>query len=1023
MSQLAAFAATSASGKKITFGARQAKRALSPITVLERSLPAKRPRIDDEGDDEGDQEMEERPTVVHKDNTHRLKTRTEVWNVKHLRQMCCRKDLIKDDELRAKLRTLLAKHLASSARAGELTMKVRIKYKFGLMVPGLSRVYAAGKSLQNLSMWAHEECVKDKNGKEVKAWRPAQCPLLVADPQSKGDASCPLITELDVGNCLPTIADARVRMAGVSKPRLRRYVEHRAECVALIQAAVNFHPWEPEPESLDLTEGKTKRPPHDPKTMVVAILNGLGDWTEKVLSHTDGSPGHQFLTELQTEAKDLWKCFSKDDFPILHERFRPTVVPNMQRKFTAHCLQELETAAMDVAEEVCASQGIAVRCRKHDAVLLDFQGHDTLRLQVDIQNSIEDRMGLALTFKNKTAEYVPSKAALALVKPLDTKDFTKEQIEAHQAEFIELKRETQTMKALGKSLRLWPATKVAPMVEQLAARETHAATAAASAREDLAAMAWGHEHKFCAKSAAWFVADRGVWSRASVKDGSDPMLKRLVDGELDMLRMVAADTCKELAHELGMHLDHWASEPSKTATGFSQKIVANMAHNEMCLVPDLVAELDDFDRTGHLLPFTNGYVDLKELRQTKKVVLRPHVPENYVSLTTGYDFDQGDPDVEATAFVEKFFEQVLPEEAVREFLLDNAADSFQAGNCMEWLLCLIGRSRAGKSKVVSLVQSVFGDLAGNLKSAVVDRNRATAHDSELVAVVKKRLVFMAESGNQKVDLDVEKLNEISGNDRLALRECHGKAVEQKPSIMHFTLVAVMNDPFPTQAGTEAVSAFYERTKYASFNQRFVANPDPENPKESQADPELKTRLDLPEVRHAFLHLLLKRYANLRDRQERLAAVPEEVRAKTSSIKSAADVEQQAIDELFVRHRTKYTYDEGWEYEDRSAALVKDAAKGTPLRVCAATAAAKIVQVIERETDKRVTNQEAKRILARKFGDDYRPKHYVTSGSDRKREASLLGWIWAEGVMEQVFLGKTDNQEHFYVDLTPFLNVN
>ena len=780
----------------------------------------------------------------------------------------------------------------------------------------------------------------------------------------------------------------------------------------------------------DRTRATCSRPPHDPKTMVVAILNGLGDWTKKVLSHTDDSPGAQFLTELQTEAKDLWKCFEKHDFPTLHERFRPTVVPNMRRKFAAHCLQELETRAMDLAEEVCASRGIEVRCRKHDAVLLDFQGHDTRRLQIEIQTRIKDLMELALTFKNKTGEYVPSKAALARVKPLDTKDFTKEQIAAHRAEFIELVKETGTMKALGKSLRLWPATKVAPMVEQLAARETHAATAAASAREDLAAMAWGHEHKFCAKSAAWFVADRGVWSRASVKDGSDPMLKRLVDGELDMLRMVSADTCKELAHELGMHLDHWASEPSKTATGFSQKIVANMAHNEMCLVPDLVAELDDFDRTGHLLPFTNGYVDLKELRQTKKVVLRPHVPENYVSLTTGYDFDQRDPDVEATAFVEKFFEQVLPEEAVREFLLDNAADSFQAGNCMEWLLCLIGRSRAGKSKVVSLVQSVFGDLAGNLKSAVVDRNRATAHDSELVAVVKKRLVFMSESGSQKVDLDVEKLNEISGNDRLALRECHGKAVEQKATIMHFTLVASMNDPFPTQAGTESVSAFYERTKYASFKQRFKADPDPDDPQESQIDLEMLTKLQRPEVRHAFMHMLLGRFANLKSREQRLADVPDSVKARTESIKSSSDVEQQAVDSLFVRHRVKYVHHKPGD--DGTDARLEPDATGHPMRICASAAMNAIARFFHDEAGKLKTKQELKKILVRKFADDYKPKHYAMCSADedgtvvRKRKASILGWVWTKEDdggpgWTNVHLGCAETEELMDADMKDLLS--
>ena len=507
------------------------------------------------------------------------------------------------------------------------------------------------------------------------------------------------------------------------------------------------------------------------------------------------------------------------------------------------------------------------------------------------------------------------------------------------------------------------------------------------------------------------------------------MLKKLVDGELDMIRMVAADACVVKARELGMHLGEWGSEPKSKATGNAAKIVSSMAHNAMCLVPDLAGELDDFDRTGHLLPFTNGYIDLKELRETKVVVLRPHVPEHFVSLNTGYDFDPGHPDPKATAFVNEFFEQVLPEEAVREFSLDNVADSLQAGNFMEWLLCLIGRSRAGKSKVVSLIQSVFGGLAGNLKCSVIDRNRATTHDSELLAVVKKRLVFIAESGNQKVDLDVEKLNEISGNDRLALRECHGKQVDQQPSIMFFTLVAVMNDPFPTQDGTEAVAAFYERTKYASFKQRFVADPDPDNPHESQADPELKTTLDLPEVRHAFLHMLLGRFANLKSRKERLADVPEEVKARTSSIKSSSDVEQQAVDSLFVRHRAKYVHEPG---NDGTDARLEPDATGRPMRICASAAMDAIARFIREETGKSRTRQELKRILERKFGDDYKPKHYAMCSADedgttrRKRKASIMGWVWTredEGGpgWTNVHLGCAETEELMDADMKDLLS--
>ena len=69
-------------------------------------------------------------------------------------------------------------------------------------------------------------------------------------------------------------------------------------------------------------------------------------------------------------------------------------------------LQELETQAMDVAEEACADRGIQVCCRKHDAVLLP-----TRELRAAIESAIHGHLGLRITLKNKTwgpTELVPS---------------------------------------------------------------------------------------------------------------------------------------------------------------------------------------------------------------------------------------------------------------------------------------------------------------------------------------------------------------------------------------------------------------------------------------------------------------------------------------------------------------------------------------------------------------------------------------------------------------------------------------
>jgi hypothetical protein len=176
-------------------------------------------------------------------------------------------------------------------------------------------------------------------------------------------------------------------------------------------------------------------------------------------------------------------------------------------------------------------------------------------------------------------------------------------------------------------------------------------------------------------------------------------------------------------------------------------------------------------------------------------------------------------------------------------------------------------------------------------------------------------------------------------------------------------------------------------------------------------------------------MLLGRFANLKSRKERLADVPEEVKARTSSIKSSSDVEQQAVDSLFVRHRAKYVHEPG---NDGTDARLEPDATGRPMRICASAAMDAIARFIREETGKSRTRQELKRILERKFGDDYKPKHYAMCSADedgttrRKRKASIMGWVWTredEGGpgWTNVHLGCAETEELMDADMKDLLS--
>ena len=47
-------------------------------------------------------------------------------------------------------------------------------------------------------------------------------------------------------------------------------------------------------------------------------------------------------------------------------------------------------------------------------------------------------------------------------------------------------------------------------------------------------------------------------------------------------------------------------------------------------------KLDDFEQTGHLLSFTDGYIDLRDIQPGVRPTLLPHDPSNFITMTVGY---------------------------------------------------------------------------------------------------------------------------------------------------------------------------------------------------------------------------------------------------------------------------------------------------------------------------------------------------------------------------------------------------
>ena len=140
------------------------------------------------------------------------------------------------------------------------------------------------------------------------------------------------------------------------------------------------------------------------------------------------------------------------------------------------------------------------------------------------------------------------------------------------------------------------------------------------------------------------------------------------------------------------------------------------------------------DNNNYLLGFNNGVYDLK------KFVFREGKPNDFISLSTGYDYQE--KHTEKYGDLLKFFEDIQPNKEERDYMLTYLSIGL-VGNLLELFTILTGCGRNGKSKLIELLKFTLGDYFGSVQSQLFTRPRPDANspDPGLLSLLKRILVF------------------------------------------------------------------------------------------------------------------------------------------------------------------------------------------------------------------------------------------------------------------------------------------
>lgn len=262
---------------------------------------------------------------------------------------------------------------------------------------------------------------------------------------------------------------------------------------------------------------------------------------------------------------------------------------------------------------------------------------------------------------------------------------------------------------------------------------------------------------------------------------------------------------------------------------------------------DFSTKLDD---KPHLIGFENGVYDLQRME------FRDGRPDDYVSFSTGYDYEEidlDDPDDKITQNLLLFLKQILPLPDIYKYILTFFASCLYGANLDELFHFLIGDSSNGKSKIVELFQETLGDYATSFNTTMLTAKRGASSGAtaDLSSLINKRVAVSSEpEEDSKLNKGFFKL--LTGGDKLTGRDLYN------PKEYHFRpkcgMIMHVND-YPDIGSSEPGT--WRRIRAIKFPSKFVANPNPNKRFQYKRIDNIQEHFPL--WRPRFMCLLLKYY--------------------------------------------------------------------------------------------------------------------------------------------------------------------
>jgi phage/plasmid-associated DNA primase len=326
-------------------------------------------------------------------------------------------------------------------------------------------------------------------------------------------------------------------------------------------------------------------------------------------------------------------------------------------------------------------------------------------------------------------------------------------------------------------------------------------------------------------------------------------------------------------------------------------------------------QTDIFDKNNNLFGFNNGVYDLEknEFREGKY--------EDYISMTTGYDFKNKDSEQKNIGILKEWLKSIFPESDELEYYLKVASTDLCGRNIQHFFI-LLGNGSNGKDVLSKLKSKAYGKYHFNANRSILQISKENSTNPEIANCGKKRCIEISEP-NDKETIKAAFFKQFTGSDKLLGRMLYSNQTTHSNNGTYYLLC---NPPIPyfdkLDGGVERrINIIKFRSKFVEPGKLIDYTDEKGN---LQSNIFVKNQYYETDEFHetykmAFIHLLIEYYEKFKEAKYLIDNIPEKLQQENTTFISNND-------DLYCWFKEKYIKSdelEIWKIEQKKDIIINN----------------------------------------------------------------------------------------------------